>query len=161
MSYPRHQLARAFKYFTRTAGSLTLNSTSWADLPTIGTTWDITLQAQVGDVLEAGITGVWDNQAVVGALDAATVVSAAALNNFSTSSATGSGVESWRGDASEAYDAIGGSYFYTVVAGDLSAGTVTVRPRYRTATAANKTLYATSDNPLRWWVRNLGPQDPN
>lgn len=161
MAYPRFQRARDFKFFNRTAGDLTLNSTVWADLPTIGTTWDATLAAQVGDVIEAGMTGVWNTDVVFSYLDAVTVVGGAVVNHFGTSAASGSGVESWRGNTSSQFDPIGGSIYYALVAGDISAGTVTVRPRFRTSAAINKVLYASSLNPLQWRVRNLGPADPN
>lgn len=163
MSYPRFALARSHKFFNRTAGSLVLNNnTSWVDLPTIGTSWDITLAAQIGDVIEVGASGVWDNQAVLGFLDVCTIISGSAVNYFGTGGDVGgSGIENWRGDASEAYDAIGGSFYYALVSGDISSGVVTLRLRYRTGSAANKTLYATTTNPLQFRAKNLGPVDPN
>lgn len=162
MTYPRFQLARAFKFFNRSSGSLTLNSTTWANLPTIGTTWDVTLPAQIGDVIEVGVSGVWNNENVIGILDVATIVSSSVVNYFSTAgSATGSGVESWVGDALLAYVRIGGSFWYTLVSGDISSGTVTLRLRYRTGSASDKTLFATADNPLQFRAKNLGPADPH
>lgn len=161
MSYPRFQRSRDFKHFTRNSGDLTLNSTAWADLPTIGTTWDAVLAAQVGDIIECGVSGFWNSQNVVGHLDVATIVSAAPVNYFATAGgASGYGVPSWAGVANNQSNA-GGSFMRALVAGDISAGMVTLRLRYRTSSAVNKTLYAQTDLPLHFWAKNLGPPDPN
>lgn len=161
MTYPRYQAARAFKFFTRVAGSLTLNSTTWANLPTIGTTWDAVLAAQVGDVIRVEMTGLFGVEAVEGNLDIVSIVSAAPVNYWGGDGGVSSnGVAGWYGPAS-AYASFGGSVRRTLLAGDISAGTVTLRPRYRTATAANKTLFASSAATLHFAVDNLGPVDPN
>ena len=161
MAYPRYRAARAHKVFTRSTGDLTLNSTTWADLPTIGTTWDAVLAAQTGDVIECGVSAFWNAEAVVGHLDVATIVSAAAVNYFATAGgASGYGVPNWAGIANAQSNA-GGPYLYTLVAADISSGTVTLRLRYRTSAASNKTLYAQSILPLQFYAKNLGPADPN
>ena len=160
MAYPRYQAARAHKSFTRTAGNLSLNSTTWADLPTIGTTWDAVLAAQTGDVIEAQINVATGNQAVACYLDVVTVVASTATNHFAAGGATGTGVPSWTGQGA-LYDFVGGSWCRTLVAADISAGTTTLRLRYRTASAAVRTLFATTDNPFQFTVKNLGPADPN
>jgi hypothetical protein len=163
MAYPRYQAARAFKFFTRTAGNLTLNSTAWADLPTIAATWDAVLAAQVGDVIECSVSAVWGGEVVYGSLDVVTMVSSAPVNAFggsATSGSLGSGVGAWQGPPS-VNDGSGGPVLRTMVGADLSAGTVTLRLRYRTSTATNKTLFASADNSFQFYAKNLGPADPN
>lgn len=165
MSYPRFQASRAFKFFTRTAGDLTLNSNGvWADLPTIGTTWDISLAGQVGDVIEASLS-CFVGSAVVGvSLDVFTIVSAAAVNAFSNgvaaNNANAGGVQAWYA-AFSSNISNGGSVFYALQAGDISSGTVTVRLRYQTDVATNRTVKATTAFPLQFSARNLGPVDPH
>lgn len=161
MAYPRFQRSRDHKMFTRTAGSLTLNSTTWANLPTIGTTWDSVLVAETGDVVQVGLSALWGTEAVLGCLDVWTIVAAAAVNAISgAGGASGEGVQGWRGASGTAFP-IGASPMYTLLSGDISSGTVTLRIRYRTGTAADKTLFGATNNPLHFWARNLGPADPN
>lgn len=157
MAYPRYRAARAHKFFTRTAGNLTLNSTALADLPTIGTTWDITLAAQVGDVVRVELSGLWGSEVVEAYLDVYSIVSAAAVSSWSGAATSGGG---WYG-AAGSNPPVAGTYRRAVTAGDLSSGSITLRPRYRTVTAANKTLFAVGDHPLHFAVDNLGPADPN
>lgn len=164
MAYPRHRLARAHKFVTRTSGDLTLNSTSWADLPGVGTSLDIVLAAQVGDTIEVGVSMALGGNTVYSFMNVATIVAAAVVNYVIAvpSSSSGAGVKAWQQTGNVASDAgLGGSVMYTLVAGDISAGTVTLRPRYRTGTAANKTLNGTAADPFHFWAKNLGPQDPN
>ncbi len=161
MGYPRHRRSRDFKFFTRSAGNLTMNSTSWADLPSITTTWDISLVAQAGDVIRVEITGLWGAEAVEGNLDVVSIVSAAPVNYWGgDGNGSSNGVGGWYGPAS-AYSSFGGSVRRVLVSGDIASGVVTMRPRYRTATASNKTLFANTNSSLHFAVDNLGPQDPN
>ncbi len=163
MAYPRFQRSRDFKQFTRTGGDLTLNSTSWADLPTIGTTWDATLPAEAGDILEAGLSGVIDSAAVIVYFDVQTIVSGSALNSFGSRAAVATankGVAAWYCAVSVLSNLAGG-VMYPVVAGDLTSGSVTVRLRYLSSAATARNLHATVDYPLHWYVKNLGPGDPN
>ena len=162
MAYPRFQRARDVKVFSRTAGNLTLNSTTWADLPTIGTTWDVVLAAQVGDTIEAGASFFTGAEAIHVFFDAVTVVGGAVVASISgaTTANTSQGASCWRGTAST--EGIhGGSVMRALLVSDLSAGTVTVRLRYRSNGAVNRTFYSNTDNPAQFWVRNLGPMDPN
>ncbi len=164
MSYPRHQLSRSFKVFRRTAGDLTLTANAvWADLPTIGTTWDISLAAQVGDVVEAGLSGVVDSAVVITYFDVVTIVAATATNSFGSGTAVANankGVMAWY-CATTVLNNLAGSILYPLVAGDISAGAVTVRLRTQNATATTRNLHATVDFPLAFWAKNLGPMDPN
>ncbi len=163
MGYPRHQRARDFKHFLRTAGDLTLNSAVWADLPSIGTTWDITLTAQTGDTVLCGLSGLVESAATIQLFDVQTIVSTVATNSIGTQAAVSNsngGVTGWYG-ATGVVVPVGGSAMYALVAGDIVTGTVTLRLRYRQSSAVNRTLNATAVYPLHFSARNLGPQDPN
>ncbi len=61
----------------RTSGSLTLNSTSEANLDT---GLDITLAAATGDIVTVNANGLHGNEAVIVNIDVATIVSAAPVN---------------------------------------------------------------------------------
>jgi hypothetical protein len=140
---------------TRTSGSLTLNSTTWAN---VDTGLDLVLAAQIDDVIEYGLSA-WvsaANTAYV-ALDVATIVAGSPVNYFATAGGAGGfGVQAWLGAAAADHSKAGSAPPYRVVAGDLDSGTVTLRLRYRTSAAANKTLSATTDQPLSVWAKNHG-----
>lgn len=157
MAYPRHRLARAHTYLTRTAGDLTLNSTAWADL---STALDLGLPAQVGDVVRVTIAAYWSNQAVAGYLDAASRVGGATANHWATAGVAGQGIVGLVGDGST-FTYRNASWRRTLEASDIESGTVTVRVRYRTSTATNKILFGNANVPFQWALDNLGPMDPN
>ena len=95
----------------------------------------------------------------MGCLDAATIVSGSPVNYVSMGAggASHQGVTGWRGGNDTSVNLESGTLvFYTVVSGDISAGTVTLRLRYRTTTAANKTLFAQSNVNFQWGVVNFG-----
>ena len=159
----RFQKARAFKHTRRQSTDITMNSTNWAN---VDTALDLVLAANVGDVLEAHLNLVCGNQTPDAYFDVATIVSSSPVNSFGKAGAVETapsgtlGVPGWycRGSA---YDKAAGVAMYTVVAGDRDAsGYVTLRLRYATSTATNRTLYA-SVYPILWGVKNLGPVDPN
>lgn len=136
----------------RTSGNITLNSTTWAN---VDTGLDIAVAAQAGDVLMVPLSATFGTENVYAYLDAATIVSGSPVNYVSgQGGATDDGVSGWWGGANQ-YSAVGTAIQYVVQAGDISGGVVTLRLRYRTETAANKTLYASADNPLQWSVVNL------
>jgi hypothetical protein len=150
--------------FRRTAGDITLNANAaWADLPTIGTTWDITLAAQVGDVIEAGLSGVIDSAVTISYFDVVTIVAGVATNSFgsgTTPANANKGVMGWY-CATTVLNNLTGSVLYTLASGDLSAGLVTVRLRSQNSNATTRNLHGTVDFPLAFWAKNLGPMDPN
>lgn len=160
MTYPRFQLARQFKKVRYTGGNITLNSTA---VSTVSTALDMTLDAQIGDMLEYGIDSLVGNAAVTTGFDVYTLVSSSPVNPFGAgldaSFATLSGTIKWTSPASQ-YTYIGGSMLYTVVAGDLDTNNrVTARLRYVQTSSTSKTMYAISSTPLTVWVKNLGPSD--
>lgn len=160
MAQPRFQRARAFKFLHYTTGNINLTvNTNWTN---VNTGLDMAIEAQVGDVLEYSINGLVDTGAGSAGLDVATIVSAAPVNSFANAGAVTTapppyGVQGWPILASTSHE-VSGSAFYTVVSGDISSGTVTVRLRYQAA--GSKTLYASTNNPLQVAVKNLGPVDP-
>lgn len=154
-------VAKSQKQFSRTAGDLTINpgNTNWANLPTIGTTWDATLNAAVGDQIEAGLVAVLDSAAVNTFFDVVSIVSSAVVNSLSTGttpSNSNDGVASWFAPASVSSKA-GGSIWYVVQSGDLSSNQITVRLRVREDAATNRNLHAAALFPLQFWARNIGP----
>lgn len=141
----------------RTAGSLTLNSTVWAN---VDTGLDLTLNAVAGDVIEYGISSSSPSAAVDLYMDVVTVVSGSPVNSFGFDAApanptTSFGIAAFYAPPSM-YAIISGSFFRTLVSGDISAGTVTLRLRYATGTATNRTLNAAASLPTEVWARNLG-----
>lgn len=161
MAYPRFQLARGFKLARIASGDFTKTSSSFVDL---STAVDLTLAGQVGDVVEVGVSMAASNanNSATLCLDAVTRVSGAAVNFVSGGLLDG--VSGWRQQAPTGGTLMGiiGSHPYTLVAGDLSAGTVTLRLQTRSNAAGVMTFYADgTSRAIVWWVKNLGPVDPN
>lgn len=157
MAYPRFQLARSFKFARRTAGDVLVSNAAYTEID-VGL--DAVLSAQVGDVLEASLSGLWSNENVAAALDAVTVVSGAFVNYLSGAGSDGFGVQGWYANPTGFNGSVGGAAFYTVVAGDLASGLVTIRLVGKMITTA-RTLVASATRPLAFSVKNLGPVDPN
>lgn len=143
-------LGSRFAFSSRTSGNLALSSTTWAD---VFTTMDLTIPAEAGDVLLASLDLTWSNEAQTGFLDVRCVASG---NYFGSAveTNTGSGILGARGDASE-FNHGSPEMHRTLVAGDISAGAVQLRLRYRVTGA--KTLIASAAEPLRFWTINFGP----
>lgn len=143
------------KLVTPTSGNTSISTGSaWANLAThVASFTDLTLTAAAGDVIAVSVSGLWGNQGTVGFLDVATIVSSTLTNYVSsgTSTPAASGVRPWFGQAS-AWMTFGVQWRYTVQAGDVSAGSVTMRPRVNTSGA--KTLF---HDPGQFTVTNLGP----
>jgi hypothetical protein len=148
-----------FKLATRTSGDLTLNSATWAN---VDTGLDLTLIAATGDVIEAEVNGLWGIGGVYGALDVATIVGGSVVNYLSSGTSTPrtNGEVQWldRDSTDGRYNgsSIGGAARYVVQAGDISGGTVTLRLRYTTFSASNKTLSGSTSSPLTFKATNLG-----
>lgn len=147
------------KIAARTSGDLTLNSTNWAD---VDTGLDLTLPAAAGDIFEVTANGLCDVQAVNVFFDAVSVVSAAPVNSFGQNAAVTTappnyGITAWRCTQS-LLERFGIPIHYTIQAGDISGGNVTVRLRYATSSATNRTLFASSATGFifKWSVKNLG-----
>lgn len=130
----------------RTAGNLTLNSTAWAD---VDNNLDLVLPAAAGDIVICGLSGLSLSEAVDVYLTFETVAGGNRMGGGD--STNGQGVQAWRGHTSVLV-ALGGTAPLTLVAADISGGNVTMRLRYRTNTADNKTLRANASNPLQVWA---------
>lgn len=147
----------------RTAGNITLNSSSWANVdPTVGTTneLDIVLAARAGDMVEVGLSGFLQSESVVMYFDAASIVSAAPANYWGgAGGASDEGVGAWFA-IHAAWKAQSGGAVREIVSGDLSAGTVTIRLRFRGSSASDRILRATAANPLDFWAKNHGRKAP-
>lgn len=131
----------------RTAGNLTLNNTGFTDVPTIST---LTLNAASGDVVEFYLNAVVDTGANEVYLDVATIVSSSPVNYFSNGTGTPAtaGISAFSSFNRDEH--LGGSARYTLQSGDISGGTVTLKLRYKTSTAANRSLRADSTRPLQY-----------
>lgn len=139
-----------------TAGSISLNSTSWAD---VSGPADLVVDASAGDILMVGISALWGSQSLEGYLDFATRVSGSPVNYISGGAAGSSnrGVVGWQSTGSNTLNEYAqGALPYVVQEGDISGGTVTLRLRYRTSAGSTKTLFATDDIPLHLFVTNVG-----
>ena len=139
-----------------TAGNLTLNSTSWAN---VSGPADLVLAADAGDVVEVSCSGFWNSDNVQAHLDVVTLVSGSPVNSFATGGSvatSGQGIVAWAGWANVQMS-MGGNFFYKLVSGDISGGNVTLRLRYRTTSAANKTIVASTDVRFVFFARNHGP----
>ena len=139
----------------RTAGNFAPASVSWADLTSA---MDLVLAAQAGDQILVALNGFWGNDAVFGYLDVASIVSGSPVNYGSSGSGTqaADGLPGWVGPAA-VYSPVGGSTLFTVAAGDLSGGQVTLRLRVKCSAAVAKTLFAQTADPLVFSAVNLGP----
>jgi hypothetical protein len=160
MAYPRHQRSRSFKFATRTAGDLTTASTTYAD---VSTALDIVLGAQAGDVIEYGVLLNVAHSANFGVIgfEVYIIVSAAPVNPFG-----GAADGAWRKQPPSGgnMELISGSLMYTLLSGDISAGTVTCRLRWKTVAATPGTITLSADGTNRRatvWAKNLGPASPH
>jgi hypothetical protein len=138
------------------ASSLTNNTTTWADFDN---SLDLVLAASTGDVIEVAISGRWQSDATLGYLDVVSVVSGSPVNSFGLDGAPSNshgGITGWEGEGGVIMP-ISGSFFRTLVAGDISSGNVTLRLRRRNASASNKTIFTLTNTPFEWWARNHGP----
>lgn len=143
-----------YGFVKRSSGDLTLNNTAWTN---VDTGIDIVLTAVAGDVIEVAGSFAWDAGSPNVCLDVATIVSGSPVNYVgATGGGSDLGIAGWIGIAAVSY-ASGASVMYTLVSGDISAGTVTLRLRYRTTSAANRILRSSTTIPLHWSAKNLGP----
>jgi hypothetical protein len=146
---------KPFKFAKRTSGSIVVSSTSWTNLDT---GMDLVLAAATGDCIEVSVNGFWNQEAGQnGFLDVATIVSGSPVNYFVTGTGSPSeGIPAWSAEPSR-YTYIGAPWIYTLQAGDISSGTVTLRLRCQNPVGGTKTLFAISAIPFYFQAKNLGP----
>lgn len=123
---------------------------------------DLVLAADVDDVIEVGINAYHAATAILVCLDVYTMVGGAQVNPFGAGlvggSATLVGIPGWLGSgASSTAVPIGSPVFRKLVSGDLSSGTVTLRPYSAKNNGTARGMSATANAPLTFWARNLGP----
>jgi hypothetical protein len=131
-----------------TAGDVSAGSTSYAN---VDTSLDLVLPAIAGDIIEVGISALWDNQASQGNMAVRSVTRAA----DDVGPAGTAGIAGWTGPTGVSMP-IGASFQYAAVSGDLASGVITLRLRFKVAAAGSKTLHRAADFPLAWHAKNLG-----
>lgn len=143
----------------RTGGDLSLNSTNWAN---VDTGLDLVLAAAAGDDIEVTLNCLLGGETNDVYLDVVSVVSGSPVNSFGAAAAVTTappayGIAGWY-SIGNAFRNPGPPHIYTVQAGDLATdGTITLRLRYATSTAAAHTMYATANRRLCFSAKNLGP----
>lgn len=136
-----------------TSGDVTVTNNT--DPDTLDASIDLTLAASEGDLVVVGVSALWNN-GVWTAMDACTMVGGAKTNYVSTGSSTpaGLGELAWFGSPGDLMH-VSGKVPYTVVAGDLTSGQITLRLLVRNS-GTNRVLRATSGDPVKFWAVNLG-----
>lgn len=138
----------------RTSGDIPLNATAITD---VDTALDMTLTAQAGDIVEYGVQGLLAATAHFVSFDVYTIVGGSPVNPFgaglSASAGTLSGVSSWYFGQDNVHARFGTPATRTLVSGDISAGTVTLRLRYAKTNTTARNLKADANVPLKVWAR--------
>lgn len=137
----------------RASTDIVLNSTTWAN---VDTALDIVLPAIVGTWVEVGLSCALGTSAVAVSFDAVSLVAGSPVNSLGEAAAPNNsydGVSGWHCANTAANIKASGSIIYQAVSGDLSGGNITLRLRYRTGAASNRTLIAHAGFPLTFWAR--------
>lgn len=136
-------------YSLRTSAVAT-TTTTWGAFATDGS-WDLTIAASAGTVIEVGVSTMWAPAACYTYMDVGTIVSGSVVNWLSTG--TGShtdGVLSMFQENTNAYLPASGSTFYTVQSGDVVSGNVTLRLYGKTNTSTRD--FALGGAPAHFWA---------
>jgi hypothetical protein len=132
------------------------NYTAGATVGTAMSTADhdkVVANLATGDWVELSIEGIWGTGAVSAYLSFITLAgSINVLTAAAESSSDAPGM--WSGIASQTTP-IRGAHLYQVQAGDLSAGSVTFRPRIRCNTATSRTVTGTAASPVTFTARRV------
>lgn len=140
-----------------TSGDITLNSTS---VTAVSASLDLSLIAKSGDLIEYGWDAIVGNEAQNLCFDVYTMVGGSPVNPFgaglSASAATIQGVSGWEIDNIAENFNLGPSVFRTLVSGDISSGTVSLRLFYVKPNTTARTLFADTNLPLVVWAKNYG-----
>lgn len=134
-----------------TSGDINVN-TSFTQIGT-----DVTIAAAAGDVLALTIEALCANTGDDCQFEAATRVGGSDTNWWSTGGAASrwpGGLGNWYVQTGR-FDGPRGSSIYTVQAGDVVAGAVTVRV-YGRCPASARVVNANANYPVRWRLDNLG-----
>lgn len=146
---------------SKNGNTVLASSTAWANFDTA---LDLAMTAEAGDVVEVHVSLRADNTTAVDVfLDVVTVVAGAPVTSFgllaaAPTSTTGDGIPSLI-LTSGAKTNGSASVPLTLTAGDIEAGQVKLRMRYRTGSATGRTVEASANRLLRFWAVNHGPQE--
>jgi hypothetical protein len=146
--------------YKRTSGNITLAASLnvWANVDTGS---DLTLNASTGDVIEIVISALLQSAAVETFFDVVTLVGGSPVNSFGFDAppqnpGTSFGIAGWYVNQNVQFG-LSSSAFRTLVAGDISSGTVTLRLRYAGTANTARTMSAAASQPFELWARNHGP----
>jgi hypothetical protein len=144
----------------KTSGAPSTSSTSWG---TVDAATDLVIDATAGDLLAVSLSfvGGITNASYRGFIDAHTWVSSAGVNSIgarTTAASTRLGIVPCIIDSTSGLgQPRGGHQYYVVQAGDVSAGTVTLRLRWRSENASGTAnIFTAADYPLNFGVVNFG-----
>ena len=137
--------------------NIAITSTTWV---VVESTLDATVNAAAGDVIEFGMSALIVASASTLFFDAVTFPGSVLTNALGSKAAfVNSGYQgpNWA-SLQNADICINSTILYTLVAGDISGGTVTVRLVAKLVDAGTKSIAVTSGfNPLIVYLKNLGP----
>jgi len=126
--------------------------TSWAAFVTDGS-WDLTIPAAAGDVIEVGFGAAWAPLAAYAYVDVVTMVSGTATNWVSTGGSSHvDGMLSLFQNNVTNYVSAGGSAFYTVQSGDIVSGQVTFRAYGKVSTGTRTLEFVATDSEAVLWA---------
>lgn len=149
-------VAKAVGRFT--AGAVSFTSTTWASATTA---WDLTLSGvAAGDIVTYGLSlsaGV-DIAPTIHA-DLASIVGGSPVNYWSSGGSAPAqyGVQAWciRSGTNYGYMGMGGTVASTLVSGDISSGSVTLRLYFFLEAAGSRSINASTTLPLQCWAMAL------
>lgn len=140
----------------RRTAAVSAVGTSWGAFVSDGS-WDVTVDAAAGDVIELGLNAVWNPAAVYRNVDIATIVSGSVVNWVSTG--TGShtgGIDGlFQGNTND-YMPVSGDTYYTVQSGDVSSGQVTFRVYGKVSSGTLALLSSSTALALFWASKVVG-----
>lgn len=135
----------------RTTGDIAISgSTAWQDVVSAGGL-DLTLAGvAAGSEIEFIPNFLVNSTGSVSfSFDVATIVSGSPVNYFGGSGGgTENGMVGWFVPATAAFFSVSGAAFYTLQAGDISSGNVTLRLRVRAGSTTSRSILASTTNPL-------------
>lgn len=156
---PKSSTAWAIKDYdevTVAGGDITMNQTAITGL----TGFDMTLTAASGDRVLYGISARLESVAVIEGFDVFTMVAGSRVNPFgaglSASLGSTAGVGGWLTPGT-AQLLLAGEVPRTLVGGDISSGTVTLRLHYAGAAVTARKIFANSNMPAKVWATVLTP----
>lgn len=149
----RTAISGRLDFTEKTSGDTAITATSPTGVSGVA---DISVPAVEDDVVEIGLMTAWLQDVDFGHLNVSAVVSATpGTPLYGDGSATVSG---WRGQNQDGAPQVpvSGSFYYTVQAGDLDGGAITLRLMGWLAGAGSRTIKSDAAQPLQFFVKNHG-----